>query len=90
MDFYQSVTEALYSRMEDEGTTGQLEMCGAYARSLGEYQELMKEIRDPATAAKLDRMVWKLCDLKAQYFYRMGLQDGVSLTGSDFLTRGLS
>ena len=90
MDFYQSVTEALYSRMEDEGTTGPLEVCEAYAKSFGEYRQLMKEIGDQATAAKLDRMVWKLCDLKAQYFYRMGLQDGVSLMGSDFLTRGLS
>ncbi len=90
MDFYQSVTEALYSRMEDEGTTGPLEMCGAYIKAFGEYQELMRGIGNQATAAKLDRMVWKLCDLKAQYYYRMGLQDGVSLTAGDFLTRGLS
>lgn len=90
MDFYQSVTEALYSRMEDEGAAGPLETCGAYTKATGEYRELIKEVGDQIAVGKLDRLVWRLCDLKAQYYYRMGLQDGLSLTTNDFLTRGLS
>ena len=90
MDFYQSVTDALYSRMEDNSNPTPLESCGAYMKAIEEYRAIMEGIKDRDSAKRIELLLWKLCDLKAQYYYRMGLQDGVSLTTSDFLTRGIS
>ena len=89
MDFYQSINEALYSRMEEGTGASPLEECSAYKEAFARYKVAAQPLKDRKAAEELDRAVDRLGDLKAQFYYRLGLQDGVSLTARDFPARGI-
>ena len=90
MDFYQSVTYALYARMEDGATCEALEASNAYQEAQGEFETALSALHDGQRAERAMLAARRLADLHAQYFYRVGLQDGVKLTATDFPAQGIA
>ena len=88
MDFYQSVTYTLYARMET-GDAAALEDCEAYQEAQGELKQALVGLHGPE-AERIILAARRLADLTAQYFYRVGLQDGVKLTAADFPAQGIA
>lgn len=88
MNFSQMITEALYSRMEGQEIAARLKSSNAYEKTLDEYHSAVEHLSGQDAAA-LDGLVCRLCDLHAQFYYRLGLQDGVALTASDFPEKDL-
>lgn len=91
MDFYEAVTHSLYCRMEnDPEFTAPLENNVDYAKRQEELRKILTGGLDRKNAERASNAARRLCDLSAQYFYRVGLQDGVRLTAADFPARGIS
>lgn len=90
MNFYQSVTYALYARMEDGTATTALCDTAAYQEAQGELETALTAFRDSQQAERAILVARRLADLHAQYFYRVGLQDGVKLTAADFPSQGIA
>ena len=90
MNFYQSVTYALYSRIEDGAACEALEGCSAYQEAKEELETVLDGLRDSQRAERAILAARRLADLYAQYFYRLGLQDGVKLTAADFPAQGIA
>lgn len=90
MDFYQSVTYALYARMEDGAACEALEASNAYQEAQGELETALSGFHDGQRAERALLAARRIADLHAQYFYRVGLQDGVKLTAADFPAQGIA
>ena len=90
MDFDQSVTYALYARMEDGAACEALETSDAYQEAQGELETALSAFQDGQRAEQAILAARRLADLHAQYFYRVGLQDGVKLTAADFPAQGIA
>lgn len=87
MDFYESVTHALYCRMEEGALSASLEESEPCVEELAALRDALATIRDKEAANRAVNAARRLCDLYAQFFYRVGLQDGVKLTATDFAIR---
>ena len=91
MDFYEGVTHSLYCRLEDgPELAAPLENGPEYKKSREELLEILNNSLDNESTERAMNAARRLCDLSAQYFYRVGLQDGVRLTAEDFPVRGIS
>ena len=90
MDFYQSETYALYARIEDGAACEALEGCSAYQEAQEELEAVLDDLRGRQRAERAILAARRLADLHAQYFYRVGLQDGVKLTAADFPAQGIA
>ena len=53
-------------------------------------KEMLSSVGDGQTAEDMRLIIRRLCDLEANYFYRVGLQDGVSLAAKDFPARSIA
>ena len=91
MDFYESITHALYCRMETPGESlsSPLEQVEAYQEQETALEAAISQMGDPANAERALQAARRLCDLQAHFFYRVGLQDGVKLAAADFLVCGI-
>ena len=91
MDFYESITHALYCRMETPGESlsSPLELVEAYQEQETALEAAISQTGDPANAERALQAARRLCDLQAHFFYRVGLQDGVKLAASDFPVCGI-
>lgn len=91
MDFYESITHALYCRMEKRGAalTAPLERLEAYHEQEAALEAALSQVKDTTNAERALQAARRLCDLQAHFFYRVGLQDGVKLAASDFPVRGI-
>ena len=86
MDFYESVTNALYCRMEEGTLSAPLEESEPYTEGLAALRDALAVVQDKERAVNAAR---RLCDVYTHFFYRVGLQDGVKLPAADFLARGI-
>lgn len=89
MDFYESVTNVLYCRMEEGALSAPLEESEPYAEGLAALRDALAVVQDEEVRARTVTAARRLCDVYTHFFYRVGLQDGVKLTAADFLTRGI-
>ena len=89
MDFYESVTNALYCRMEEGALSAPLEESKPYTEGLAALRDALAVVQDEEAKARAVTAARRLCDVYTNFFYRVGLQDGVKLTAADFLTRGI-
>lgn len=91
MNFYESITHALYCRMETPGESlsSALEQMEAYQEQETALEAALSQMGDTATAERALQAARRLCDLQAHFFYRVGLQDGVKLAASDFPVCGI-
>lgn len=90
MDFYQSIAYALYARMEDGAACAPLCDTAAYQEAQEELETALNGLHDRQKAERAMLAARKLEDLHAQFFYRVGLQDGVRLTAADFPAQGIA
>lgn len=90
MDFYQSVTYALYARLEDGTACEPLEATAAYQEAQEELETALDSLQDCQGAERAILAARRLADLHSQFFYRVGLQDGVRLTAADFPVQGIA
>ena len=90
MNFYQSITYALYARIEDGAACEALEESNAYQEAQEELERILAGLQNRQEVERAILAARKLADLHAQYFYCMGLQDGVKLTAADFPARGIA
>lgn len=91
MDFYESITHALYCRMETPGVglTAPLEQLKAYHEQETALEAALSQMGDTTNAERALQAARRLCDLQAHFFYRVDLQDGVKPTASDFPVCGI-
>lgn len=89
MDFYESVTNALYCRMEEGALSAPLEESEPYTEGLAALRDALAVVQDEEARARAVIAARRLCDVYTHFFYRVGLQDGVKLTAADFTTRGI-
>ena len=89
MDFYESVTNALYCRMEEGALSAPLEESEPYTEGLAALRDALAVVQDEEARARAVTAARRLCDVYTHFLYRVGLQDGVKLTSADFLTRGI-
>ena len=59
-------------------------------RAQGELETALAAFHDGQRAERAILAARRLADLHAQYFYRVGLQDGVKLTATDFPAQGIA
>lgn len=90
MDFYQSVTYALYARLEDGTACKPLEATAAYQEAQEELETALDGLQNQQEAEWVRLAAQRLADLHSQFFYRVGLQDGVRLTAADFPVQGIA
>lgn len=89
MDFYESVAHALYCRMEEGALSAPLEESEPYTEGIAALRDALAVVQDGAARERVVSAARRLCDVYTNFFYRVGLQDGVKLTAADFLTRGI-
>ena len=93
MDFYESISEALFARIEQggEGKTleSQLIESPAYAEAYRTFEIILEDLPDKESAGAVKAAAFKLFDLYTHYYYRVGLQDGARLMSNDFPTKGI-
>ena len=89
MDFYESITNALYCRMEEGALSVPLEESEPYTEGLAALRDALAVVQDKEARERAVNAARRLCDVYTHFFYRVGLQDGVKLTAADFLTRGI-
>ena len=91
MDFYESITHALYCRMEERGAAlaAPLEQMEAYHEQEAALEAALSQMGDTTKAERALQAARRLCDLQAHFFYRVGLQDGVKLAAADFPVCGI-
>ena len=89
MDFYESVTNALYCRMEEGALSAPLEESEPYTEGLAALRDALAVVQDKEARERAVNAARHLCDVYTHFFYRVGLQDGVKLTGADFTMRGI-
>ena len=89
MNFYESVTHALYCRMEEGTLSAPLEESEPYTEGLAALRDALAVVQDEEARARAVTAARRLCDVYTHFFYRVGLQDGVKLTAADFLTQGI-
>ena len=93
MDFTNGFSEMFLNRFETGGHLAQLQQCDTYRMAVSEFEEARKQAEgDNVSAEAVDRLVavfGRLASLEAQYIYRVGLQDGLSMARPDFLTANL-
>lgn len=87
MNFYEAFTAMLYTRMEEPGFYNPLEESEAYRAAQEVYREARAEAGENGDI--LAQAMGRVFDMQAQYLYRMGVQDGLSVSGSGFLTKGI-
>lgn len=90
MDFYQSITFALYARMEDGAICEPLEATAAYQEAQEELETALIGLHDRQRAERAMLAARRLEDLHGQFFYRVGLQDGIRITAADFPAQGIA
>lgn len=90
MTFHEAMNRAFYIRQEDGKTRKPLESCEAYGKATAALIEIFRGIGDKKAAEAAADAIRDLVDLEANYFYRVGLQDGISLTAADFPTHGIA
>ncbi len=90
MDFYQSVTCALYARIEDGAACEPLEATAAYQEAQTDLERALDGLQDRQRAERAILAARRLADLQAQFFYRMGLQDGIRITAANFPAQGIA
>ena len=91
MDFYESITHALYCRMEERGAAlaAPLEQMEAYHEQAPPRGPPLSKRGTTTNPERASQPALRLCDLQAHFFYRVGLQDGVKLAASDFPVCGI-
>lgn len=95
-DFGHAFTNMLYDRLESAGFLQELQGTPEYAQAQRAYNEAYQALAgadgfisgspEQALLDCLDR----LRDLEAQFIYRAGIQDGMSMTRPGFLVAGVA
>ena len=93
MDFTKGFTDMFLNRFETGGYIVQLQQCETYRIAVSEFDEARKQADgDNVNAKAVDQLMaafGRLANLEAQYLYRVGMQDGLSMARPDFLTANL-
>lgn len=89
MSFYEAFTAMIYTRMEEPDFYSPLEGNVAYRAAQEAYRAARAQAEDGGPVDALIHASNRLFDLQAQYIYRMGLQDGLSVSRNDFLAQGI-
>lgn len=95
-DFGHAFTNMLYDRMEGGEFLQKLQDTPEYARAQRAYNEAYKALAgaDGFTSGSQEQALLnclnRLRDLEAQFIYRAGIQDGMSMTRPGFLVAGVA
>jgi len=93
MNFTNGMTEMFLLRFEVGGCLAQLQKNDTYRMAVSEFQDARKAAEGETVSREaVDRLTTafgRLASLEAQYLYRAGMQDGLSMTRPDFLTADL-
>lgn len=93
MDFTYNLTDMFLHRFEVGSCLAQLQQNDSYRMAVSEFQDARKAADgDTVSRETVDRLMTaygRLASLEAQYIYRAGLQDALTMTRPDFLTADL-
>jgi len=93
MNFTNGMTEMFLLRFEVGGCLAQIQKNDTYRMAVSEYQDARKAAEGKTVSREaVDQLITtfgRLSSLEAQYLYRAGMQDGLSMTRPDFLTADL-
>lgn len=89
MEFFGAFSEVFFNRWESAEAMRPLVDSQGYM----EIRQNIDVILDGMPQEEAEAMrteIRRLCDAEAQFFFRMGIQDGVRLMGKDFLGNGIA
>ncbi len=93
MDFTYNLTDMFLHRFEVGGCLAQLQHNDTYRTAVSEFQDARKAAEgDTVSREAVERVMTtfgRLVSLEAQYIYRAGMQDALTITRPDFLTADL-
>jgi hypothetical protein len=87
--------EMLYNRIDGGTMRQELEQSERQKEVVRKFEELRETLKGSLPAdmqGKLQELIdahFSLLDMEANYFYRVGLQEGIHILSTNFLTEGL-
>ena len=98
MNFTEAFTGMFYTRLEEGDFYNPLEACEEYRIAQDEYEEVRRQTNkrraegrkvDVEQVERLINAMNRLFDLQANYIYRTGIQDALTMTRREFVTADL-